>query len=618
MIRRLALACCGVLVLAGCTSLWGEKKSVRSQSPEEPKRPGGIKLVGDWAVSFGMNPVRVENVGLVVGLPGTGSDPPPSADRATLIGEMRSRGVESPNSILASKTASLVYVRAYLRAGIQKGDRVDVEIRVPTQSETVSLAGGHLLETNLSEMGVMPDDRQLHKGFAMAIAKGPVLVDPNAKDANDKIRQGRGMILGGAVAVKSRKLGLVLRSDHQTEFNAARIATAVNKRFHTSEKGIQTGMAKAKNNQFIELDIHPRYRQNVERYLQVVFAVAIKETPVQQAERVKVLKEELLDPVTSGDAARQLEAIGHESEETLLTGLKSSSEEVRFFAAEALAYLDRHEAAEVLGQVAANSPAFRVFAMTALSTMNHRAAYEQLANLLHANSAETRYGAFRALWAMNPNDALVADDPTVKTFSYHVIDSQGPPMVHVTRSRRAEIVLFGKDQCFRTPLAINAGNSIMITSIGRDEVTVSKFAVNQPDQKRTVSTRVDDVVRAIAELGGSYPDVLHALEAAKTGDSLASRFAVDALPEAGREYDRVATTDSDDGEDKAKEGAKTKSSTTKSKKVKTTDLFSKSDIPDNATRDEGEKKSQESDADSAKKEAPKKGFVARIMGRGSD
>lgn len=612
MKRRLALVCCALLLLAGCASLWGEKPAVRSQSPEEPKRPGGIKLVGDWAMSYGMDPIRVESVGLVVGLPGTGSDPPPSPERSTLMAQMRARGVESPNKLLASKTAALVLVQAYLRPGIQKGDPMDVEVRVPSQSETVSLAGGHLLEADLCETAVM--GHQVHGGFPLAIAQGPVLIDPNAKQSNDKVKMARGVILGGAVALKPRKLGLVLKSDHKSEFNAARIATAVNKRFHTSEKGIQVGMAKAKTNQVVELDVHPRYRQNVERYLQVVFGVAIAETLVLQAERIKALKEELLDPVTAGDAARQLEAIGHDSEETLLAGIRSPNEEVRFFSAEALAYLDRHEAAAVLGQIAANSPAFRVFALTALSTMNYRAAYDQLTSLLNSSSAETRYGAFRALWAMNPKDPLVADDPAVKAFSYHVLDTQGPSMVHLTRSRRAEIVLFGKDQRFRSPLAVNAGNSVMITSVGPDELAVSKYAVNQPDQKRIVSCRVDDVIRAIVELGGSYPDVLHALESAKAADSLASRFAIDALPEAGRSYDRVAVDVSDE------EGHESGKSSSKSKRSKTTDLFSKGDISGDSTRDEGKEKTKEDadSADSAKKEAPAKGFFAKIMGRGSE
>jgi hypothetical protein len=49
---------------------------------------------------------------------------------------------------------------------------------------------------------------------------------------------------------------------------------------------------------------------------------------------------------------------------------------------------------------------------------------------------------------------------------------------------------------------------------------------------------VDEVIRAIVELGGTYPDVVQALQQAKASDSLAGRLEVDALPEAGRRYDR--------------------------------------------------------------------------------
>jgi hypothetical protein len=73
---------------------------------------------------------------------------------------------------------------------------------------------------------------------------------------------------------------------------------------------------------------------------------------------------------------------------------------------------------------------------------------------------------------------------------------------------------------------------------GSDKVTVSKFAVGEPDQKRIVSTKIDDVVRAIVELGGSYPDVVQALQQAKICQALPGRFEVDAIPDANREYTR--------------------------------------------------------------------------------
>ena len=220
----------------------------------------------------------------------------------------------------------------------------------------------------------------------------------------------------------------------------------------------------------------------------------------------------------------QLEALGADGVDTLLKAIKSKDAEVRFYAAEALAYLDRREAAEPLGQIARDQPAFRVFALTALSAMQDFAAADQLRELLSAPSAETRYGAFRALWTMNNKDPLVKGEMLGNQFRYHVLDVPGQPMIHVTRNRIAEVVVFGPGQQFLTPLAVNAGNEIMITSQGGDQITVSKYSVAQGDQKRTVSTRVDDVIRAVVELGGTYPDVVQALQEAKNAGALALAF----------------------------------------------------------------------------------------------
>src|SRR5208337_362961 len=151
------------------------------------------------------------------------------------------------------------------------------------------------------------------------------------------------------------------------------------------------------------------------------------------------------------------------------------------------------------------------------------AAYDQLRELLEVPSAETRYGAFRALTVMCPDDSLVKGETLGEQFSYHVLDTQGPPMIHVTRNRCAEVVLFGLNQRFLCPLVINAGNQIMITSNHEGEVSVSKFAAHEADQKRVVSNRVDEVIRAIVELRGTYPDVVQAIQEAKAGSCLEGR-----------------------------------------------------------------------------------------------
>jgi len=100
--------------------------------------------------------------------------------------------------------------------------------------------------------------------------------------------------------------------------------------------------------------------------------------------------------------------------------------------------------------------------------------------------------------------------------------------------------MFGQQQRLKTPLAVNAGSRIMITSSGGNEAVVSKFAVDEADQKRVVSTQVDSVIRAVVELGGTYPDVVQALQELEADGALGGRFEVNTVPEAGRTYKRVA------------------------------------------------------------------------------
>jgi hypothetical protein len=139
---------------------------------------------------------------------------------------------------------------------------------------------------------------------------------------------------------------------------------------------------------------------------------------------------------------------------------------------------------------------------------------------------------------MNPNDPLLHEEKIGSQFHYHVLDVPGPDMVHVTQSHLPEIVLFGKEQSFRLPLMLDAGKQILVNGMNGDKITVSQFAPGAEPKQLVVSTKVDDVIHAIASLGGTYPDVVQALQQAKTDGALPSRFEVDALPQPGRPYDR--------------------------------------------------------------------------------
>lgn len=534
---------CGLLAFSGCTA-----PALRSQGPEEfaDALENNVRLVGDVALPFGNNYIKVEGVALVTNLRGTGEDPAPSPQRAALLAEMQKRGVRNPNQLLASPDTALVLVKGFIPPGAQKGDKFDLQVQTPSRSETSSLRGGWLMETRLTELAVLGN--QIRDGHLLAIGSGPVMVDPAADGEADKALLVRGRVLGGAAVLKTRPIGLVLKAEEKSVRVSSQVGATINKRFHTMSHGIKEGVANPKTDEFIELAVHPRYKDNVGRYIRIVRSIALKESPAEQSQRVSLLERQLLDPVTASNAALRLEAIGQEGLNSLLAGVGSSDPEVSFYSAEALAYLDRNEAAVPLAQAAKNEPSFRAYALTALSAMDDWAASDALATLLEVPSAETRYGAFRALWARSPNDPLVRGEMLNDQFSYHVLNSAGPAMIHVTRSYRPEVVLFGSEQRFVPPLMLDAGKQIMVNSESPDRVTVSKFSPQQPDQKRVVSTRVDDVIRAIVELGGTYPDVVQALQQAKACHALESRFEVDAVPDSHRSYERKEEGESGESE----------------------------------------------------------------------
>ena len=520
----------GFLAVFGCAT-----PSLRSQSPEgvADVLESRTKLVGDTARPFGHDYVKVESMALITGLDNTGEDPAPSAQRTALLHELQTIGVQHPNQLLAAPSTALVMVRGYLPPGVQKGDKFDLEVQVPVQSETTSLRGGWLMETRLTQMAVLGGS--VHEGHVLAHGEGPVLVDPAASGEKDRALLVRGRVLGGGSAIRSREIGLFIGPEDKSVRLAAQIGQAINKRFHTFSRGIKQGVASPKSDERIDLKIHPRYKDNIVRYIRVLRAIPLRESPAEQSLRVGLLERQLLDPITAATAALRLEAIGREGLEALVKGIESSDPEVCFYAAEALAYLDDNRAAAPLARAARAEPAFRAFALAALSSMADMSAHDELLNLLEVPSSETRYGAFRALWAMNPADPLIRGENLGGQFGYHVLNTTGPEMIHVTRSFRPEVVVFGHEQTLAAPFVLEAGKSILVKG-NAGKVTVSRFAARQPDQKRVVSTKVDDVVRAIVELGGTYPDVVQALQNAKSSGALSARFEVDALPEEDRQF----------------------------------------------------------------------------------
>ena len=376
-----------LVALSGCASSF-----FRSQSPEPDVNMPATKLVGDYAVPFGMHPVKVEAVGLITGLPGTGSDPDPSPQRDELMSEMKAYGVSHPNEILASGTASLVLVRGYMRPGIQQGDHFDLEVRVPSRSGTTNLSGGWLMETRLAEMAVLQGS--VREGSLLAKGQGAVLIDASAEKRDDnRVSAGRGRVLGGGIALKSRPLALVMKPDHRSVPISQQIGRAINRRFHTYSGGVKKGVANPKDDQHIDLIVHPRYKDNVERYMQVIRSVALKEHAGQQMSRLVLLEAPVAGPdhgllgrpAFGSDRQRRH---SHAAQGTAIVGRRSALLLGRG------ACLSRSKrSGRAAGRGRARRAGFPRLCDGRLERHGDLAAYEGLRELLDMPSNETRYAA---------------------------------------------------------------------------------------------------------------------------------------------------------------------------------------------------------------------------------
>jgi len=556
--RRLFMLCLLIAVVSpGCSEFnlmkpFADKEEALEKARQKNVRDalrgenGHSRLVGDY-IKIGDNGyIKVQGVGLVDRLDGTGEDPPASHLRTMLLEDLRKNEVKDPQTLLSSANTALVVVTAYVPPICKKGEKIDVEVTLPDGSEAVSLAGGWLMPCYLREMALMQGE--VHEGRQVALASGPILIDALAGDTSKTslaVGHRRGRIPGAAAYLgESRSLSISIRSEYATVRMSRQIADRIGRRFHDyNEHGIRRPLATAKTNSRLELIVHERYINNYPRYLQCIRSIVLNESPVERHMRMQRLEEEIQFGPTAERASLQLEAIGPEAIPTLKMGLASGDLEARFHAGCALAYLGNADGVPALKEAAENVPAFRIFALAALSTISDGAASDALRALASQESVETRYGAFRSYSTMAPNDPFVKGEVMEGNFSLHGVESTAGPLIHLTRYKQAEIVVFDHKQEFLTPLVLRAGNQILLQNSSQgNHILIKRIAPGEPMRQKEVSLRVMDVIKGASDLGAQYPDIVQMLVQAERQHNLPGQIAIDELPAPGRVYERPAAT----------------------------------------------------------------------------
>ena len=535
--------------LAGCTSLFpgrsddadnDAKLQALMKSPEPPE------LIREGTVVQGLRPIEVEGVGVVNGLPGSGGPPDPSMFRDQLLEEMKRHDVADPNHFLEMDETAMVRVLTRIPPGARRGDPLDIHVLAPKESRAEDLHGGWLLDTRLREQRLLQN--VVRQSEVMAIGMGSVFSRAAYEPSEDEALKLEGRVLAGGRVQITRKLGLVLRPKYQHAKMAKAMADAVNRRFFFFDGTTRRGIAKPIEDDYIEVEVHPRYRHNVGRMMRVLQAIAVKPGVAESQERLADLAQRLRDPVTAADAAIQLEAMGESAVPTLLEGIEASNPELRFYAAEALGYLDRVEAIEPLEESARDVAAFRHPALMALQGIEQQLAIDALQRLMDEPSLETRYGAFCAIRRRVDGRSALAGR-SLESFWLYDVPSSAPAAVVVSLREAPEIVLMGDTTPLQIPEFLMLPGGIMIKKEagGQAKLRISRFQPGKQDQRAIVPSDIAAVAAGIVHVGGGYGDVIAMLRASKDKGYLQDQLAIDPLPPPVRTYYREQD-DAEDGE----------------------------------------------------------------------
>lgn len=536
--------------LSGCSHIIKRGQSPDSESMQFNEGVEQPTYIGDVAGATGLEKLTVEGIGLVDDLDGTGSEPAPSSQRDYLIDEIKTHDVENAADLLESPDISMVTIAAQIPAGARKGDRFDLYVKCMPKSKTTSLEGGYLLQARLKPM--MTTSRTVEMGHNFAIGQGRVLVNRLFDSRDESFNLVNGIIPGGGVVVKDRETGLRLIDTARSVHNTTSMARAVNARFTARVDDSPEGVANPTNDRALQILIPEEYRNNIGRYFHVILNIVFVESAEQRINRLELLERQLLDPATSSISAIRLEAIGQDAIGALKRGLRSDDFQVQFHAAQALAYMSDNSGVEVLAKAIEFEPAFRWHGLTAMASIHDNVSEKALISLFDARSAEARYGSFRALRESMPGSPFADGDFVNREFMLHSLSTTSTPMVHFSRARIPEIVLFGAEQRFNENLLF-IDRGITIRSAGKDRVELIKYSATSGTKKLACSSLVADVIRNAAALGLDYGDLLKLVKDAVTSHATDMNLVINAVPQLSRSY-RAGAQPGESGESGEMEG----------------------------------------------------------------
>lgn len=399
------------------------------EGPREPQVPiTPATTIGDLAEIIVPEAIRVDGFGLVGGLNGTGSSECPPQIRTYLEQYILKRLPQQKDAgrLIASMDTAVVAVEGLIPSAASKNEYFDVKVIALPETQTTSLKGGWLYETDLKPAGTFGLTLKV-----LAKAQGPVFIDTiSTSEKNEKIVY----VLAGGTVAGDYKINLAIR---QPDYKIAGLTrNKLNERF-----GNNTATAASPG--LIEINVPAKYKNQKRRFASIVRAMYLTSATSENQERIGRLVKQLAASDDKYTTETALEAIGNQCTEKLTALLNSSNENTRLSAARCMLNLGDDRGLDELRKIATDKTSIRrVEALNTITTAAGRNDATTIARtLLRDESSAVRLAAYENLRKLD--DISISQKLIAGNFFLEQITQTQYKDIFTARSGQPRIVLFG-------------------------------------------------------------------------------------------------------------------------------------------------------------------------------
>jgi len=505
---------CAASLLSGCTHQ--APPTIAPKYSDLPERQVPDYLDGtimQRCSTYNVEPMLINNYGLVVNLHGTGDSTSPSAVRAYMIRQMVKHGFGSkvlpeyenldPDRVLMDKRVAIVRVDGLIPPGARSRQVFDVQVSALDGNNTTSLAHGKLYFTDLFRDGA--DPRMPGSAIdVLGVAEGYLFVNPvyalddEPTDPKARASLRYALIPGGGTTQKDRPILLRLRRAQLSLSRA--IEYRVNDFFQ------RTDVARAYDEGLVQLFVPETFNGDWKHFVGLVNHLYLQSNAAFNVGKAKELADAAQKPnAPLEDISFAWEGLGKEVLPIITPLMGSPQPDVAYAAARAAACIGDESAVTALGQMAqtAGNP-FQLSAVQTLGTLGHSPQIDQmLRSLLDTDQTLVRVEAYRIL--ADHQDSSIYSTVIHQRFALDIVPSQGPPLVWASRTGVPRIAVFGHKPALRTPMIFAAINDRLTISATPGEQNVHIF-YRDPTRAQPIDILSrPDMAEVIARLGGEGP-----------------------------------------------------------------------------------------------------------------